>query len=457
MHILILPTEPRGDAAPSRASGDGPGATAVPADGSVPVVRVGFVAVLARTGHDPTDGPGEDTAADPPDEAGVAPGRADRAAAGHAVGLDMTDVAVAGLVPAPEADPAPPPAKDGAAMPAGLGRGAADVPAAWPQAAPAPPMADPGRAETTRPPARGPASPPAHAPAPLAPASGAGAPTAPTVPEVRAGDPGRPVDPPGTEMPRARPDTAAAPLAAPPAPRARALPMADGADLPPRVEARLRATTARPAPAAAPRIDAPSPAAVPAGPSAPGGRSAETTGRAAGPEMMGIFEDPAAASDLRPGDRPGAERVFQASGPLAADRGAQTPPALARAVSAQLAEAARLDPGRPVEIRLEPQELGQVRMTLSLTDQGVTVAMSVERPETLELIRRHVDMLAQDFARLGLGTAGFSFARQDGGGDQAAGTPVSAGLAAQETTGETDAAQRITLRAATDGGMDIRL
>jgi flagellar hook-length control protein FliK len=55
-----------------------------------------------------------------------------------------------------------------------------------------------------------------------------------------------------------------------------------------------------------------------------------------------------------------------------------------------------------VEIALDPPELGRVRM--SLVDIGGTVALSIvaDRPETADLMRRHLDILTQEFGRAGL-------------------------------------------------------
>jgi hypothetical protein len=66
-----------------------------------------------------------------------------------------------------------------------------------------------------------------------------------------------------------------------------------------------------------------------------------------------------------------------------------------------------------VEITLDPVELGKVRMTLVTQDAGMSVQIVVERPETLELMRRNVDLLAAELHALGLMDLGFAFT-QDG-------------------------------------------
>lgn len=62
-----------------------------------------------------------------------------------------------------------------------------------------------------------------------------------------------------------------------------------------------------------------------------------------------------------------------------------------------------------VEVRLQPEELGRVRLTLLPTEAGVSVQVTAERAETLELLRRNIDMLESDLRRQGFMDASFSF------------------------------------------------
>lgn len=62
-----------------------------------------------------------------------------------------------------------------------------------------------------------------------------------------------------------------------------------------------------------------------------------------------------------------------------------------------------------VEIRLQPEELGRVRLTMLPGDLGVTVQVSAERPETLDLMRRNIDMLEADLMERGFTNLAFSF------------------------------------------------
>jgi flagellar hook-length control protein FliK len=88
-------------------------------------------------------------------------------------------------------------------------------------------------------------------------------------------------------------------------------------------------------------------------------------------------------------------------------------PDLPRHVAHQMAEAVHRNGGdRGVDLLLNPAELGRVRISLSPSDAGMTVQILADRPETLDLIRRNIDLLAQDFQSLGYEATDFAFAQQ---------------------------------------------
>lgn len=84
-------------------------------------------------------------------------------------------------------------------------------------------------------------------------------------------------------------------------------------------------------------------------------------------------------------------------------------PDLPRHVIEQLTTGFRGAGDKSAEIHLNPAELGRVRISLQTGDAGVLVSVMADRPETLDLLRRHADMLAQDFRDIGYGAAQFSF------------------------------------------------
>lgn len=133
---------------------------------------------------------------------------------------------------------------------------------------------------------------------------------------------------------------------------------------------------------------------------------------------------------------------------------AETPAMIAR----QMAEALQKMPDRPVEISLNPKELGRVRMNISAVEAGITVSVIAERPETLDLMRRNIDQLAREFELIGYSDINFAFSQgetQQDFSDQ------------REETSHTPAShldlERIDERTATQGalmptgGVDIRV
>lgn len=87
----------------------------------------------------------------------------------------------------------------------------------------------------------------------------------------------------------------------------------------------------------------------------------------------------------------------------------------------QVSAAIQAQTERAYDIHLSPAELGKVRISLSPSDAGITVSILADRPETLDLLRRHADLLAQDFRDMGYESATFSFGAESQGensGDQ---------------------------------------
>ncbi|MFN3971524.1 MAG: flagellar hook-length control protein FliK [Gemmobacter sp.] len=71
-------------------------------------------------------------------------------------------------------------------------------------------------------------------------------------------------------------------------------------------------------------------------------------------------------------------------------------------------------PGR-IEIALAPEELGRLTIAVTGEGDGLRIAITADRPETLDLLRRHADQLLADLRQGGMGGALLSFG---GGGGQ---------------------------------------
>jgi flagellar hook-length control protein FliK len=129
----------------------------------------------------------------------------------------------------------------------------------------------------------------------------------------------------------------------------------------------------------------------------------EEVGRGA-PALDGVTPDlrPSGDAAMRPGAVP--SHALQA-------------PDLPRHIAQQILDALQRAGGggeRGVDLMLNPAELGRVRISLSPGDAGLTVQIIADRPETLDLMRRNIDLLAQDFQNIGYDATDFAFAQHQG-------------------------------------------
>ena len=70
-------------------------------------------------------------------------------------------------------------------------------------------------------------------------------------------------------------------------------------------------------------------------------------------------------------------------------------------------------PGQPsVEITLNPEELGRVKMSLSSVDGVISVMLTAERLETMDLLRRYATELSQEYQSLGYQDVDLQFQQQ---------------------------------------------
>ena len=88
-------------------------------------------------------------------------------------------------------------------------------------------------------------------------------------------------------------------------------------------------------------------------------------------------------------------------------------PETPRLVAVQLAQAFFAKGERNVDVALNPEELGRVKMRVSTSETGITVVIQTERAETGDLMRRHIHELADEFRKMGFENVSFEF---NGGG-----------------------------------------
>jgi hypothetical protein len=131
---------------------------------------------------------------------------------------------------------------------------------------------------------------------------------------------------------------------------------------------------------------------------------------------------------------------------------AETP----KLIQSQLIATVRGMDDQTIEVSLSPEELGRVRMTISRSDTGMTVTILAERPETLELMRRHAAQLHTEFRSLGHESTSFTFHqsahREQPPPEAHAGTTQN--VLVQDTTNQ---AKSTNLTHGPQAGLDLRL
>ena len=113
-----------------------------------------------------------------------------------------------------------------------------------------------------------------------------------------------------------------------------------------------------------------------------------------------------------------------------------------------------------IELQLRPEELGHLRFRMVQGEHGLLFSISADRPETLDLLRRHVDQLARSLSDLGYGGASFSFGEggQSNGRGGEAGRGVATDHAVPIDRYQDIETPKMTARGVTPSdGLDIRI
>ncbi len=118
-----------------------------------------------------------------------------------------------------------------------------------------------------------------------------------------------------------------------------------------------------------------------------------------------------------------------------------------------LVDAARALPDAPVTLTLTPEDLGALRFEMQSRGDTIHVSLTVERPETLDMLRRHVEQLTGEFRQAGFANASFSFAGGWGGGGQE--RAAGAGYATRTVDKDESPVARASKHV--NGGLDLRL
>ncbi len=123
----------------------------------------------------------------------------------------------------------------------------------------------------------------------------------------------------------------------------------------------------------------------------------------------------------------------------------------------RIVETAVAAEGRSVDIVLGDDDLGSLRMKLVATEDRIALTFLADRPETRELLRRHIDTLAQDFRDLGYTSVAFDFGASDRQPSRAAPFPVEAPPDGPETRPAIPALFAAPRAHVSGAGLDIRI
>lgn len=138
----------------------------------------------------------------------------------------------------------------------------------------------------------------------------------------------------------------------------------------------------------------------------------------------------------------------------------QAPSATAQVVAQQIATAlsnqgATTD--APLELALDPPELGRVRMQIAEISGVMTLMIQAERPETADLMRRHLELLAQEFAQASLDAPSVHISHDGAGqGGQSSAENTSGAATASPDHSTAEAPPHSSIHSAS-GGLDLRL
>ncbi len=153
------------------------------------------------------------------------------------------------------------------------------------------------------------------------------------------------------------------------------------------------------------------------------------------------------------------QQIFDGPAPQNGPQGAAATD-IGRQAAQSVAHAIRHMEGGSVEIALSPEELGHIRLLLrDHMTATPTVTLHADRADTLDLMRRHIDILAQDLRDMGYRDVSFSFGGQthDGGTTRQHSFRADAIAPPDTPQGKVPPAPIHQSRPIPDGALDLRI
>lgn len=131
------------------------------------------------------------------------------------------------------------------------------------------------------------------------------------------------------------------------------------------------------------------------------------------------------------------------------------PAAMVQQISRQVADAVPRIGDAALEITLHPEELGRLKLTLTTGEGAPVLHVLADRPETMDLIRRHIDLLMREFGAQGFAGLDVALGQDRRGQGHPPGDSTTAGPDASLTASEPLSHARPAT--SPGGGLDIRL
>jgi len=126
----------------------------------------------------------------------------------------------------------------------------------------------------------------------------------------------------------------------------------------------------------------------------------------------------------------------------------------ARSIAQQMMVSVQQGADGQSDIRLNPKELGHLRMQIAFSENAISMHITAERTETSDLMRRHIETLAAEFRELGYSSINFSFSEQGQPQDGASGQGDTPDINIEHQSSDPTTLQA-TL--AVEDGLDLRL
>lgn len=209
--------------------------------------------------------------------------------------------------------------------------------------------------------------------------------------------------------------------------------------------------------------DLPKPAPIPSMPQQPVAAAPALAAIATSAQPLQILASAAV-------DEPGLSEIDAQADPFGAPRDGSLPgsirdlpnpavprPDTVRAIAGQLGAVITERPGGgSFQIALNPEELGRVSITMGGREDGLHVMIAAERPETLDLMRRHISVLADELQKLGLGDLTFDLG-PSGGNDKNSDDSPEPPLFEAQTTEDAPETAPHPVPTGPERGLDLRL